>query len=277
MTETYGSVPNATTTENKPDLVFKDEMHQMQFKMLSDFITKRNSLVGQANAAAGNKEDLIAQVRENDSDPAIVQARETWAKAYEDLMALVSPKVEAIIANSQGSVEKIEAEIKEIDSALKPGLTYFKKIYGEESASHFPSQDRLKGTQVRSGGGGRRIRGYNVQVTVDGETKEFQNFSTAAQYLDVDTLDLQNAFFAKAGTTVLKDIADVISLVVNFDEVDEDGNKTEKEALVKAYRTEPTGNSASDKPSEPADVDSSEDETDESAATDADDEDLEAL
>lgn len=238
MTDSYGSVPTATASDEKAAPVFKDEMHEMQFKMLSNFIVQRNALVGQANAAAGNKDDLIAQIRENSTDADIVAAREAWSQAYEDLMALVMPKVNATIENSQGSAEKIEAEIKELDGKLKPGLTYFKKIYGEESAEFFPAQDRLKGTQVRSGGGGRRIRGFNVIVTVDGQSKEFQNFSTAAQYLDVDTLDLQNAFFAKAETTVLKDVPDVVSLVLNFDEVDEDGNKTEKEALVKAYRTE---------------------------------------
>lgn len=166
-----------------------------------------------------------------------------------NLDALVKPKVDQIIADSAGSVEAIETEIKEIDATLKPGLNFFKKLYTDGSAEHFPTQDRLKGTVVRSGGGGRRIRGFNVEVTVDGETRDFENFASAAKYLDVDTQDLQDAFFKSAGTETLKDVPDVVKVTVNFEQTDADGNKEEKEALVKAYRTEPT---ASTTPTETA-------------------------
>lgn len=230
-----------TATETPAAPQFKDEFQKMQFTMLNEQIVKRNSLVGRANAAHGDRQSLTEQIRENDTDPDIVEAREQMSKWVLKLDELVKPKVDAVIADAAGSVEGIETEIKEIDSVLKPGLNYYKKLYDDDTVSQFAAQERLKGTAVRSGGGGgRRIRGFNVIVTVDGEDREFENFTQAAKHLDVDTVDLQKAFFSQAGTEDLKAVPDSVKFTINFPEVDADGNEAEKEAFVRAYRTEPT-------------------------------------
>lgn len=229
-------------TAEKAPLKFKDDFQKMQFELLSKQISERNGLVGKANAAHGDRQTLTEQIRESDTDPAIVEAREQMSKWILKLDELVKPKVDAIIADAAGSVTEIEEQIKGIDAVLKPGLNYYKKLYDDDSASHFPAQDRLKGTAVRSSGaGGRRIRGFNVEVTVDGESRDFDNFTQAAKHLNVDTIDLQKAFFSQAGSEDLKAVADKVSFTINFPEVDADGNEQEKEAFVKAYRTEPQG------------------------------------
>lgn len=232
----------AAKKENElPPLKFVDEVQELTHKQLTNFITERNALVGKANAASGDRQTLTEQIRENDQDPEIVKAREEWAAAYERLMNLVTPKVESVIADSQGSVSEIEEKIKEIDGKLKVGLTYYKKVYdvdGNEPSKHLPSQDRLKGSTLRSGAGGRRIRGYHVEVTMDGDTERFENFASAAKHLDVETSDLQKAFFEKAGTTDLKKVPDEVNMTLNYVEVDEEENETEKEAFVRAFRLE---------------------------------------
>lgn len=244
-------------SETAVELKFDDEMQQMTFNMLSNLINERNSLVGQANAANGDRQTLTEQIRENSTDPEIVAAREAYSEALLALDALVKPKVEAMIADSAGSVTEIEEKIKELDGKLKPGVTYFKKLYADSDViNHLPTQERLKGASVgRTGAGGRRIRGFNVVVTVDGEASEFENFSSAAAYLDVDTTELQKAFFEKAGTDVLKEVPDEVNLVINYVEVDDDENETEKEAMVRAYRTEPTGSNATESEPEVEDED----------------------
>lgn len=234
MTETQ------TVESNElPPQVFTDPMHEMQFNALNQMIATRNDLVGRFNAATGDRVTLTEQIRENSTDPEIVAAREAYSEAYLALDALVKPVVDKIIADSQGATEEIETSIKDLDSKLKPGLQYFKKMYGEQAAKYFTEQHRVKGAQIRSGGSGKRIRGFNVIVTIDGEAKEFENAAGAAKHIgDIDTADLQAEFFKKAGVEASKDAPDTVDLVVNFTEVDSDGNKTEKEAFVKFYRTE---------------------------------------
>jgi hypothetical protein len=228
----------ATTEETLPPQTFQDDMHKMQFDLLNGLINERNSLVGQFNAVSGDEETLTEQIRESDDDPEIVAAREAWAEAYLNLMALVEPKVKAIIANTQGSTEELEKQIKELDTKLKPGLTYFKKMYGENAAKYFDSQDRVRGA-IRAGGGGKRVRGFDVIVTIDGEDRQFENAAGAAKFIggDVETSDLQKAFFEKAGVEASKDAPDVVSLTLDFVEVDGDGNKTDKQAFVKFVRS----------------------------------------
>jgi hypothetical protein len=224
-------------TEQLPPQQFQDEMHELQFGLLNGLIEKRNDLVGRFNAASGDRVTLTEQIKES-NDPDIAAARELWAQAYEELMALVTPKVNEIINNAQGSTESIEKDIKELDAKLKPGVTYFKKMYGENAAKYFASQERVKGA-IRAGGGGKRVRGFDVIVTIDGEDRQFENAASAAKYIgsDVETSDLQKAFFEKTGVDASKDAPDVVSLTIEFTDVDGDGNKTEREAFVKFIRS----------------------------------------
>lgn len=248
MTDEQGSVP----TDNSGDTVveeaplppqqFSDEMQQMQFTLFQKMIAERNALVADVNAAAGNKEDLLNFYRETDtSDPALVAAREAWSQAYLDLMAIVEPKVEARIADSKGSQEEAEAKIKDLDGKIKPGLNLYRKLYEDldpNAMKYFTKQERVKGVGIRSGSGVRRLRNLAVDITIDGETTTFENFSTAAKHLDWDTGDLQKAFFDKAGTEDPKKFPAVTSFSANYVETDKDNNETEKDAFIKVRRTD---------------------------------------
>lgn len=225
--------------EAPTEIKFTDEMQELTHKQLAKFITDRNALVGKANAASGDRVTLTEQITENSTDSEIVAARQARDEAIMRLHELVTPQVEAIVADSQGSMDEVEASIKEIDSKLKPGLTYYRKLYGEDAAGALPTQERLKGTQIRSGASGRRVRGFRVEVTLDGETTGFENFTQAAKFLDVETADLQSKFFEAAGNPKqVKDAPNEVKFAVNITEVDEDENETVKEVLLRAYRPE---------------------------------------
>lgn len=231
--------PEAEATEAKaPE--FKDAMQKMAFEQLVEFIKERNSLVGTANAANGDAVTLYEQLTEESTDPEIVAAREARDEAIMRLHDLVAPKVKEIKAEATEGLSGIEAKIKEIDSVLKPGLNYYKKLYGDEAGEHLPKQARLSGLRITSSGtGGRRVRGFRVAVTVDGEVEEFENFASAAKYLDKETATLQDAFFEAAGNPKqVKDAPDKVSFNVTFTEVDEDENVTERTASIYAFRPE---------------------------------------
>lgn len=232
----------ATTTEAPAPVKFQDAMHEAAFTQLHDLIVTRNDLVGRANAANGDRVTLVEQITENSTDKAIVAARKQRDDAIMELHKLVQPQVEKVMADAQGSIEEVETELKKIDNILKPGVTYLRRLYGEEAAEALPSQARVKGVRINSGGssGGRRIRGFNVIVTYAGETEEFENFASAAKFLgDVDTATLQAGFFEAAGNPAAsKDAPDVVEFALTLTETDEEGNESEQVAEVKAYRTE---------------------------------------
>lgn len=227
-----------TVTDALPPQQFKDEINRLQFEQIEGFIGERNSLVGILNAASGDRITLTEQIRETSTDPDIVAAREAAAEAEMRLHALVKPLVDKIIEDSKGSQEEAENRVKELDGLIKPSQTLYKKLYGEDAYKYFTKLERAKGAAVGRGSGVRRIRGFNVIVTIDGEPVEFDNFATAAKHVDFITEDLQKAFFEAAKTDVLKDIPDVVNFTVNFEDTDADGNKETKEAFVKAYRSE---------------------------------------
>lgn len=269
---TVQAVQNAEAEKPK-DLVFQDDLHRLQYESFQALIKEKNSLVGRANAAKGDRESLTAEIRDNSTDPEIVNLREQISELIFKLDGLVKPQVDAAISAASGDVNEIEEQIKAKDKTLKSGLTYFFSVYGDEWKDHFTKQDRLKGVTLRSGGGGRRIRGYNLTVTVDGEDKTFENFSTAAKYIDVETIDLQRAFMDEAGTEDADKFPPVVSFNVNYVDTDKDGNKTEKSAHVRAFKseTEATGPS-DDSDNEPEDEDATEVESD---STESDEIDLE--
>lgn len=221
---------------------FKDDMQRMAYEQLEGFIKQRNSLVGTANAANGDRVTLKEQIAEESTDAEIVAAREARDEAIERLEALVNPKVDEVMANAKEATEGLEEKIKEIDAVLKPGLNYLRKLYGDEFADTLPKQTRASGMRVsNAGSGGRRVRGYNVTLTVDGEINEFENFASAAKWLDVETSRLQEAFFEAAGNPKqVKDAPDKVSFTVEFTEVDEDENETVKVASFLAFRPDAT-------------------------------------
>jgi len=233
----------ATTPETTKQQTFTDQLQELHFKSLDQLIVERNDLVGRVNAANGDVQSLTEQIRDNSTDPDIAYAREQLSKWVLELDRLVKPKVEEALANRGEDTSKLEEDIKKMDIRLKPGIKYYKEMYGDDAAEFFTKQSRLQGMHLRSAGSGRRIRGFNITATVDGVDKTFENFSSAAKYIGVDTPDLQQAFFNKAQTEDADKLPDEVNFTVNFDETDSDGNKTEKEAFVRAFKVNADGNS----------------------------------
>jgi hypothetical protein len=240
-------VTQESTTEAPQEApVFPDEMAEMSFKMLSKLTDERNAEVGKINAVKGDRMTLTEQLEASSTNPEAVQAREAKEEAQEALdeaiMALhkvIQPEVDALLKDAESSVTQIEEKVKDLDSKIKPGLAYFKKMYGENLAKHLPAMARLKGFSTRgAGSSGRRIRGYVVSVKVDGETTDFENVASAAKYLDVETSALQEAFFKEAGNPEkLADAPDVVTFSVTYTETYDDNSTEDKTAKVTATRT----------------------------------------
>lgn len=218
---------------------FPDEMSKLAFDQVNALVADRNAKVGKANAAHGDRVTLTEQITENSTDPKIVKLRKQRDEAELALHDLVKAEVDKVIADAEGSVKELEEEIGSLDEKIKPAITYIKKMYGEALAKHLTPLERIKGMSVRAGGGGgRRIRGYRVVTVIDDETTEHENVAAAAKYLDVDTKELQEAFFTAAGNPAkLKDAPDEVTFEVTFTEVYEDSDeKVEKTAQVTATR-----------------------------------------
>lgn len=247
MTET---VAEPTNTEGGPSQVeekpnFPDEMAQASFNMLADLINKRNAKVGEINAVKGDRQTLTEQIEANSDKPEIVAARaerdriqEQLDEAIMALHAVVTPEVNAILADAESSVKETEEAVKAYDDKIKPGTTYFKKMYGENLAKFLPGLARLKGFSTKgAGSSGRRVRGFTVVTVIDGEQHQHENFASAAKYLDLETAELQEAFFKAAGKDNLKEIADRVDFTVEYQEVPEGGTEPETfTAQVVAFR-----------------------------------------
>lgn len=240
MSETTVVDAPATEVEKPKEQTFKDALQKAQFEELNKMILSRNDLVGRANAASGDRLTLTEQIRENSTDPDIAEAREQMSQWSLKLDELVKPIVDKMVEDSKGSIDDLESKIKEADGTLKPGLTFYRKMYGDDAAGFFADLARLKGIQVRSGGGGRRIRGYTIFVTLGDSDKTvgYENFSSAAKAIGVDTLDVQQAFMAKAGTEDAAKFPPVVEFLIDYPHTDKDGNKSTLQAQVRAEKNE---------------------------------------
>lgn len=219
---------------------FGSAMQKMQFEGLVEFITEHNNLVAKVNAATGDRDSLAESIKNSDE---FADIRNKIAELQDQLDVAVNEKVEAALANASGDAEGLTDKVKELKSTITSGISYYKKLYGDEAAEAFPKVDRVKGQRTGGGGGGgKRIRGYNVIVTyANGEVTEYDNFAGAAKALGVDTAALQEQFYAKAGVEKLKDAPDEITFGLSWEDTAEDGTKTPNSATVKAYRTGPSG------------------------------------
>lgn len=228
----------ATTEAKKTEPTFADDMQRMAYEQLAHMIAERNSLVGTVNAANGDRSALVDQITEEDNDPEIVAAREARDEAIERLESLVRPKVEALVNEGAEGLAESEAKIKEIEGTVKPGINFYKKVYGDDAAEFLPALTRVRSSRISNAGtGGRRIRGYELTVTIDGEVTGYENFASAAKDLDIDTTVLQDGFFQAAGNPKqVKDAPDQVSFSLTITEVDEDEQAVEKTVTVLATR-----------------------------------------
>ena len=246
-----------------------DVMKQMQVDTLNGMIKEANELIAQVNAAQGNKDELFESIANREE---FADLRNQIAELQEQLEAAVNVQVEQALANKTDNTAELNEKIKGLTETIKPGISYFKKLYGEKGLEDLVKLDRVKGTRTGGGGtGGKRIRGYNWVVTLkskEGETtNEYENAANAAKALAVDTKTLQEQFFAKAGVEQIKDAPDEVILTANFKGTDGEGNEYPIEATIRAYRTAPAPKDE-DSESEAAEVN---DDTD----VDLDPEDLE--
>lgn len=244
MTE---QVTEGTKTDAEP--VFPDHMAQVTFETINELIANRNTLVGKINAVKGDRQTLSEQLTESSTDPKAVEARKRRDEAQAlldqaimDLHAAIQPEIESVLSDSDGASASIEEEIKEADSKIKPALTFFKKMYDKDDyklSDHLLPLERLKGFSTRgAGSSGRRVRGYTVDVTVNGETTGFDNLAGAAKFLSVDTPKLQEAFFAAAGNPEkLKDAPDRVDFEVTYTEEYDDGTSEVVTAGIVATRS----------------------------------------
>lgn len=251
MSETAEATPvestevEETEEETEPETPnFPDEMAEMSFNMLSNLINNRNSEVGKINAVKGDRQTLTDQITENSTSPEIVEAREAaeaaklaWDEAVMALHAAVQPEVDNLLKDAEASVKDTEERVKELDAKIKPGTTYFKKMYGENLAKFLPALARLKGFSTKgAGASGRRVRGYDVEVVIDGEGTTFPNLASAAKYLEVETATLQEHFFRAAGVENLKDAPDRVDFEVEYTDTNDDGEQEQYTARVVATR-----------------------------------------
>lgn len=231
------------------EVTFNSPMQKMQYEGLVEFINEHNTLVGKVNAATGDKEALFDSIA---SQEEFADLNAKIAELQEQLEAAVNVKVEEALNSDQGDVTEATEKAKELKSTIGSGLNYYKKLYGEAAAEAFPKIERLKGVRTGGGSGGRRIRGFNVIVTDAAGVNEYDNFATAAKALGVDTKELQDYFFAKAGVEKIADAPDEVVFVLKWTDTAEDGTTTDAQAEVKAYRTAPSEDEA-EAPTEVAD------------------------
>lgn len=232
------------------DVKFSSAMQKMQFEGLAEFIKQHNDLVSKINAATGDRDSLFESIA---NEPEFAELTAKIAELQEQLETAVNERVEGALANATGDIQGLQDEVKELKSTISSGTTYYKKLYKDDTVDALPKVDRVKGTRVGTSGG-RRVRGYNVVVTVGDKVDEYDNFAGAAKALGVETTALQEQFFAKAGVEKLKDAPDEVSFGMSWTDVAEDGTETPVSATVKAYRTGPSG---------PPTAESDEDENDE--------------
>lgn len=221
---------------NIVEITFEDEMQELAYGKIIALIKKRNDLVAQSNAAQGNREDLASTLTETSDDPEIVAAREARDEAIMRLHALVTPKVADLMENAEANATGTADALKELEGKLRPSLTFYKSLYGDDAAKLLPKRIAQKGG-ASAGGSGRRIRGYSVEIVIDDEGTVYDNFASASKYLGKETAELQDKFFEAAGNPkALKDAPDEVKFSVQFTDVDEDGNEEENTAEVIATR-----------------------------------------
>lgn len=220
-------------------VTFDNEMQRMQYEAINGFIHESNKLVARINASKGDRDTLTENIRNTDE---FADRRNKIAELQDELDALVKIKVDEALSNVSEDTEGLDEQVKELKSKISAGLTFFKKLYPDFDLESLPKVERLKGAGGGGGGGGgKRIRGYNWIVTVNNESTEYENAASAAKALGLDTVVLQEQFFARAGVEQIKDAPDEVAFGLSWQDVAEDGTETTVNAVVKAYRTGPSG------------------------------------
>lgn len=196
---------------------------------LAKFVDTVNAYNEQVKAS--KSVDSIDDFRENfvltwegvaDINEKIEKLESTLETLYGQRTAKVEPVLSAEYAKaleaSGVDPEALNAQLKTINATKK----YLVTMYGEAVLAETPKvEGRRASSTGGSGTGGRRIRGFEVYI--DGKLSAIKNkdgvlkstFSCAAKELEVETVELQRAFFEAAGSEDVK--GDSFPDVVEFE------------------------------------------------------------
>ena len=200
------------------------------------FLDNHNALVEAYNVLVGkaksidSKEAFAEEFMKNDPQFAEINAEiEKLESALESLLGkrlvqatpLIEPAYDEAIKGVGVDPEVLKQNLAQIRAAAK----YLTTMYGDEVLKDAPKVESFR----QSGGtsGGRRIRGVEIyidnvlsaQKNQKGEMKS--TFTAAAKQLEVETTDLQRAFFAEAGMDDVK--SDSFPTITEFDFPDKAG------------------------------------------------------
>lgn len=206
-----------------------DDFGQLAKQKYVDTLKDYNSKVEQAKSVS-SIDEFSATFMESAPELADDNAKiEKVKDMLEQLLAarlvkatpLIQPAYEAAVANSGVDVTALDEQLKLLRTTAK----YLTAVYGDEVLADTEKiASRGKSGGSGSGAGGRRIRGFDVYI--DGKLSAIKNakgelkstFSAAAKELEVETVDLQRAFFAEAGSEDVKDEAFPTSVEFEFKE-----------------------------------------------------------
>lgn len=223
--------PQTERTIIKMSTMQLDDFGKVALTRYNDLLTAYNSQVALAKSV-DSKESFAETFMENAPELAEINAKiEKINSALESLLSerlimatpLIDPAYEEAVKGAGVDPEALKQRLAEIRATSK----YLITMYGDAVLADSPKVETLRNSSSGSGTGGRRIRG--VEVYIDGNLAAIKNkdgvlkstFSAAAKELEVDTTDLQRAFFAEAGMEDVK--SEEFPTIVEFDFNDKSG------------------------------------------------------
>ena len=105
-------------------------LQKMQFDALNELIVKHNELVLKLNAATGDKDALYEQFASAEKYANLRDQIDALQKQIDDAVAV---EVEAALNSDSEDTEAITTEVKDLKSTVSSGLSYYKKLYGDDS------------------------------------------------------------------------------------------------------------------------------------------------
>lgn len=206
---------SVTSTEN-----FEAQLNELEkalIKQIREWAGEYNSNAGTIQAANGGAQLLLENLRENSTDPKVVELRQYKEKAEmaafqagEKIDQLLRVEVEQLRAEAAEGASGLEEKNATLRDAYKSAVPMVRKLLTQ----HFGDDNGKKAYQdlvpqlakdkngTSSGSGGRRIRHRSWTVSDssgNGTTQTVTNASDAAKAVDLATADFQAAFFKAAG------------------------------------------------------------------------------
>ena len=239
----------ATASASAAPTVQLDEFAQQAVTNTTALINQRNEKVGLIKAAEGDPQALLEALRKSSENAEVVKINAQIDKLTDSLYALetrrdelLKPEVEAVRKDASSKVEAVTAEVDTLDTQIRAAKNFLKQIYGEAALSGLPEMTGRKNRE--SDGSGSRIRGFDVYVDDtlatqrDGKGVERSNFSAAAKAAGVDTVTLQEGFWAAQGTKDSKQFKDRVEFTVTEPAKGEEAAKTHKVVAVRTPKSD---------------------------------------